>query len=719
MELELRRGGLLGVALRALLVSLLWAPALIAVLAISKLSFMAREVPEVPDLSALQPSFQSRVELLDGARVSGARAIEQVPYEALPERALVTFMAAEDEDFFLHSAFSSRALWRAWWHNARARGEGLQGGSTISQQLAKQFVGRERTYRRKVRELLLARRLEATYSKHELLAAYLETSFFGHTAYGLTQASWYYFDRDPRDLNQGQLATLAGLLPSPNRLSPFDHPDRALKARDRVLGRLQALGVLSASQRERWRAAPLKLRDRGERDLRYPYVHATALRALLAHGEPLEEAWGQGASTIVMTHDPDAQRSALIALQGAIRAYDERQRKGHDETDETDETTAHAPPRPLSMQGALFALDSLSGRVIASVGGNDPNADLFHRAEQACRQPGSVFKPLIYANALALGIGPHAMLGDIPRELNNDAHGGQWTPRNADRNYKGYITLKQALTGSRNIPAAYLFDRVGPRRVIALAERLGVSSRLDPGPALALGASCVSPREMTGVYAAFQNRGHHKPASSFAWRCDRDGCATGDDSMRFTLPHLSITQRLGALLRSGRLRRQRATARPALDETVAAMMWWLLRQVARSGTAHELEDSWVLGAKTGTTNDFDAWFVGFDGRLTAGVWIGSDQNTEAFARGEHGATVAMPAFEAFYAPRARTGSEQWERIMPKGVVFHRIDEATGLLARPNRYGVPYPFWPGREPSEYAPTGATLQIEQIELLTEGL
>jgi penicillin-binding protein 1A len=788
-SLTRRFGGLIGVALRTILVMMLWMPMVVGCVAVFELSFMANEIPEVPSLDALQPTFQSRVELLDGARVSGAHATSQVPYDELPEDLLVTFMAAEDEDFFLHTAFNLRAIARAAVENFRS-GRTVQGGSTLSQQLAKQFMGRERTYQRKVRELLLARRMESTFSKHELLRVYLETTFLGHTAYGVTQASWLYFGQDPRGLNQGQLATLAGMLPSPNRYSPLRHPRRARAQRDRVLARLHAIGVLSQEELDFWRAQDLELAADHADEVHYPYVHATALRRLTGgDDEVLRETWSEGGLRIVMSHTPDAQIQARRGLHEALEAYDRRQGWRGGLASEWEAPTAHDRlvagsvtqvsadmlsvamehdpeqvielpraaitwasgaelkrhyKRPnrlgdvrrsfkvgdrvllrrdegegwsltqlLSMQGAVFAMDSLSGSVVASVGGHDPAVDIFHRAEQSCRQPGSVFKPLVYAPTLGIGLTPATMVGDIPRELDNEVHGGTWTPRNADRNFKGYITLKQALANSRNVPAAYFFDRVGAPRVIALSRKLGITDTLDPAPALALGASCVEPRQMTAVYTAFQRGGRYRAPFSLVYIGDDFGQVSHHQG-HFSLPYITVHARLVAMLEEYRV----PQVSRAISAEIAATMWWLLRQVVRAGTAHKLPNDWLVSGKTGTTNQFDAWFVGFDGQLTTGVWVGSDRNTSPIGPGEHGATVAMPAFQEFYGPRARLGDElEWPLIMPETMSFHVVDEPTGLLARPGQYGVSYPFVTGRQPSEYSPTRATRQAEQIDLLTQ--
>lgn len=801
IQIKRRFGGVIGSALRAVLVMCVWTPLFVAVLATFQLSFMARDIPDIPTLDVLQPTFQSRVQLADGTRVSGAYATSQVPYDALPPQLLVTFLAAEDEDFFTHTAFNLRAILRAALENFRS-GERTQGASTLSQQLAKQFTGAQKSYYRKVRELLLARRMEATFSKHELLRVYLETSFMGHTAYGVTQASWFYFAKDPRELDQGELATIAGLLPSPNRFSPLRHPERARKRRDRVLQRMHAMGVLSTQELEHWTSQPVVTRTRKRDQIDYPYVHASALRILTDDGNnSMLDMWSEGAYTITMPHLPDTQIKARNAVRQAVLDYDHRQgyRGLPDEQKLNDEEkvfvnkvftrasvkdvhkehltlTVFTSPEPVDielsletlrwasdasltrhykrprtlhdlthaftpgdevrvrwsktkdawelaqaprLQSALFSMDTITGQTLASVGGVEPKIDIYHRAEQSCRQPGSVFKPLVYTPALALGIHPATMLGDVPKELDNDAHGGTWTPRNADRNYKGYITMKQALAGSRNIPAAYLFDRVGSRRVIDLARKLGITDVLDPAPSLALGASCVKPVEMIALYTAFQRHGVRKsPVFFLDWRAS-DGEVIAQHT-HYAMPFMSLSERLVAIADYKKFEQKRGP----ISREIADTMWWMLRQVVLVGTAHELPNRWPVAAKTGTTNKYDAWFIGFDGQSTTGVWVGSDKNKHALGPGEHGATVAMPAFEQFYREVSwyedKLALPDWEEIFPLDTMtLVRIDEPTGMLARPNQYGVLYPFMKGQEPSELAPTQTTRKMERIDLLVEGL
>ncbi len=804
------RGGWLGVCLRAILVLVCWSPIPAALVAFGGLLHLAQEVPEVPDLRALEVEWPSRIERLDGGRIAGAEATAEVPFGDLPPQLITAFLAAEDEDFFTHDAFNARAILRAALANWRA-GTTVQGGSTITQQLAKRFMGDERSYQRKVRELLLARRLEATHSKTELLATYLRTVFMGHTVYGVTQASWFYFGRDPRDLSVGQAATLAGMLPAPNLYDPLRHPEEARRVRDRVLRRMRAIGALSDADLDAALRAPLDLHHTPESDAAsLPWARTTAVKFL--HDSVGEQAWGSGGYRLVMPHNPVAQADAQLAIQRAVLEYEKRQgwrgplaraatpddldplidalarrddprgrlrlgvvtrawdegievARGEHRIEiplgrlrwaEPSSTPRHyknpvtlrvarrafargdllaltpadgaadngaasnawdVVPRP-SMNGALYAMNSKTGRLVASIGGVDP-ADAFHRAEQGCRQPGSVFKPIVYGEALSARISAASMLSDTPREVTS-SRGKVWKPRNADRNFRGYMTMARAIMGSRNIPTINLAEYVGIERIAARAKRLGISTPLDPVPSLALGSSCVHPREMVGVYAAISRRGHTVESPTIETLIDARGDVVRDEGS-FTAPHLPVAMRLDRIATPPRERTRGFSAE------VAYILGWMLRRVVRSGTAHELPDAWLVAGKTGTTNTFDTWFVGMDDHLSAGVWIGSDLNTREIGAGEHGATVAMPAFADFMAPRVtarteeieeaeRAGEIAWPADAPERIRLISIDEPTGLRAREGEPGRIYPFIRGTAPDAYAPTKATRQAERIDELS---
>jgi len=774
--------------IRFVVVLAFWAPLPLGLGFGLQLLGFARELPAVPDITTLAPQYPSRVQSLDGWHLGGAQAARAVEYQELPSHVIAAFLAAEDEEFFLHQAFSVRGILRAAFENWRV-GHSAQGASTITQQVARQFLTTEKTYDRKIKELLMARRIESTYSKGQILRAYLGSVFLGHTANGVTQAAWYYFGKSPRDLDVAESALLAGILPAPSRFSPYVSLEDARAQRSRVLRRMKDIGYLTSPEVERWDEAPIALRVDPEIELRrMPRAYYTGLRAAKDFGA---DAWSKGGMTIVVPHEAILQSEARNALREGIVELDRRQGwrgapaftkdvakldqalasqtpgryelarvvtvekeaanvTGRDGADhltlaetgwaEPAETPRHFK-RPVTLkdmrkvlrtgdvvvvertadgvelfqlpayEGAVLDVDTVTGRLRAVVGGFDADLDQFDRAFQGCRQPGSVFKPIVYAEALSKGLTAATMLSDVPTEVSTN-RGDLWRPRNADRDFKGYVTLANALAWSRNIPTVNLMDRLAPRHVVARAKKLGITeSRLDTTSSVSLGASCVRPYEMAQVYASFQRSGRVAGVAPIAYWLDSHG-AVRDDVLHFAVADWWTSARLD------RMGRVEPLPDRAISENVAFIMLDLLRRVATSGTAHELPDDWLVAGKTGTTNDYDAWFVGFDGRHTTSVWVGSDKNTRPLGRGEHGATAAMPVFEKFIERFVRRKSDADAEFLPApppGIEFVAIDAQTGLLTPTGEWGQQYPFVTGTAPREYSPTRGTKQAQRVDEL----
>jgi penicillin-binding protein 1A len=270
--------------------------------------------------------------------------------------------------------------------------------------------------------------------------------------------------------------------------------------------------------------------------------------------------------------------------------------------------------------------------------------------------------------------------------------------------------LANALAQSRNIPTVHLMNYLGIDQVIARAHQLGITSEIEATSSAALGASCVHPVELARVYAAFQRRGRTVDVSSIATIYDQAGNIVMD-RQNFSVPDWSSAARLA------RLADPPGPAEFGVSPEVAYIVSRMLRRVVTSGTAHELPDEWKLGGKTGTTNQYDGWFVGFDGELTAVAWVGSDKNTRPLGRGEHGATAAMPIFENFYAHYFTPEPAFWQQEPPERIVWERIDPRSGLRAQPGQPGVDLPFIRGSAPTEFAPTRGTRQAERIDLLSQ--
>ena len=742
-------------------------------------------LPTVTNLGDLRPDYGTSVRAQDGTYLGGEPTVEPLPFDELPPKLIATFLAAEDEDFFAHGGYNTRSILRAFFDNYRA-GRTVQGASTISQQVAKHFLAPERTWRRKLQELLLAREIEERFSKREILDAYLGGVYFGEHAWGVTQASYTYFAVPPSELSTSQIATLAGLLPAPSVYNPIANPELAIRERNRVLRRMRDVGILNQAQLEELRAESLQGPTLSERPISPAPEAANTVRRTwddIAGETP----WEESDLEIVTTHHPGFQSLARESLERGIERYDRR--RGYrgvagrsadaDAIDEAldasdvagDITLARidgidddglqiripgqrslidadsldwvygVDPRtersrqpganwrdffeiddiifarrvgdhwrlwqPPEHEGAFLLTDHHSGETLASVGSYDVDESQFNRAEQACRQPGSLFKTVLYAQAFSERITPATLLSDVPTDVT--ARDGVWQPRNADRDFRGYITALDAYAASRNIPAVNLIQHLGARPVIERARTMGVDSLLDPTPSLALGASCTRVSEMLDVHASIARGGLTH---------DRRHLAEVRDISSNTLrDHGHFLQRSPALI--PRVVRAAAPPRPterALSPAVNVLMTRAMRDVVTRGTAHELSNDWPVAAKTGTSDKYDTWFAAFDPTTTAVMWVGSDRNIDSFEPGEHSGTVTIPLFDDFYDGLA-PDVDEWpprpdESLQIEDVL---IDPGTGLRARPGQQGIHYPFLSGTAPREYAPTEATRQLERFDSL----
>jgi len=474
----------------------------------------------------------------------------------------------------------------------------VQGGSTITQQLAKNlFLSPARTLRRKAQEMLLALWLEHNFSKDRILELYLNQVYLGAGTYGVDGAARRYFGRSVRDINPHQAALVAGLLKAPSRYAPSSDPAGARERADQVIANMQSAGYLSPAQAAAVRRLPLALAPpAGGRDARYfgDWV-----------AEKLKGYVGSGHRDIVVrtTLDATLQKAAEKAVASVLDEAGERM-------------NAH--------QAALVAL-SRGGAIRAMVGGRSYADSQFNRATQARRQPGSAFKLFVYLAALEAGLGPDTKMRDSPVILDG------WQPRNYGGTYRGVVTLRQALARSINTVAVKLAERINRRRVIAVARRLGVTSRLTPHPSLALGSSDMRLIELTAAYGAVASSG--LKLAPFGIN--------------------SVTED------SGRTLYGRPAAGPGtrvLTSRIAAIMTDMLRTVIEDGTGRAARIGAPAAGKTGTSQDFrDAVFVGFSGDLVVGVWVGND-NGAAMKR-VTGGNLPARIWQRFMSQAIRSGGQ--------------------------------------------------------------
>jgi membrane carboxypeptidase/penicillin-binding protein len=656
----------------------------------------ARDLPEVPDLAAwrAQVAQTSIVRAADGSHLAelpfrdgavvGHRTLATL--DRAPAHLVQAVLAAEDVRFFAHHGVDYPAIARAALINYRA-GRIVEGASTITQQLARNLlpaeIGSARSVRRKVREALLARAIERRWSKREILATYLDYVFLGQGAYGMTAAARAYFDRELAALDLPAAALLAGLIQAPGRLGPFRHPEAARARRDEILARMARARLIDQPTRAMAAGAPLALvRPRRSYGTRVPW-YTEQVRALVAAALPGELARGG------LRIDTAALPALGTELQRAAVAHGDRWH---------------------GAQVAALVWDHRTGYVEASLGGRRWNPDRFDRMRQSCRQPGSAWKPIVYAAALEAGaITPGSALRDAPIAEYDEATGAHWKPRSGNR-FRGIVLAQDAFAASLNAPAIDVFDRIGPRRVVALARRLGITSPLTELRPLALGASCVKPIELARAYATIARRGW-AIAPHFAIRVQRGDQVLFDATVPED-PWLDPARRLDRLAATAGAdpdARIGATGGQRLDERTAFQLADMMSAVVSRGTASAAT---ALGrpaaGKTGTTNDnTDAWFVGFTGRALAAVWLGFDNPVTKLGAEGDGAHAALPLWMA--AIRAAEGARPGVALpgaAPAAMERATIDRETGALAAPGAGGLALWFRAGTAPNEVSGQTAT-------------
>jgi penicillin-binding protein 1A len=540
------------------------------------IAFFAVFAMDLPDTSRLyEVKRQPSVSYLDrsGALVAvrGSQYAPPVDLDSLPAYVPKAFIAIEDRWFYYHLGFNPWGMARSQIYNLRRDGGPLRGGSTITQQLARNlFLTADQTYRRKAQELILAVWLEARFSKKQILELYLNRVYFGGGAYGIEAAAQRYFNKPATKLTLGESALLAGMMKGPSRYSPVAATDRAARRATIVLDEMVKIRAITPEERDaafknRVRVNPVLANQRAQYFT--DWVDGQA-RGLV--GEPTEDL------VVETTLDLPLQMLAEQAVTAGVAA---------------------AKAEGVE-QSALVAMDG-EGRVRAYVGGTSYQQSQFDRATMARRQAGSAFKPFVYLAAMEAGRTPFTPVVDEPVTI------GKWSPRNYTGQYLGPITLETALAQSVNTVAARLASEVGTANVAAVARRLGIASNIQLDPSMALGAVDVSPMEMAQAFAAFSNGGY----LTKGYGVQRIRTASG----RVLYEHnLGQTQRAAVI------------GTPSLQ-----YMNQMMRQTIASGTGTRARIAeHDLAGKTGTTSNYrDAWFVGYTGGFVTAVWVGRDDNT--------------------------------------------------------------------------------------------
>ncbi|MCA9729377.1 MAG: PBP1A family penicillin-binding protein, partial [Candidatus Eisenbacteria bacterium] len=562
------------------------------------------ELPSPRTLRELEPSVNSVV-LDRRGEVIGEFFVENrstISLQEMPEQIREAILATEDTRFYRHWGWDLQGIVRAFGTNLLSGGI-EQGASTITQQLARKlFLSDSQTIERKLKEAVLAIRLERSFSKDEILELYLNKIYFGDGAYGVEAAAQTYFGKPAHDLDLEECALLAGVIANPAAFSPSRKPDRARQRRNLVLRRMEQAGAIDSLTRAAAETTAVVLHAGGGRTTsRAPYFTESVRRELAErYGD---DAVYSGGLTIHTTLDLRLQEAASEAMEKQIAAVEKQQAHRFAYLREEGKSMGHLqnPEQGTPyLQGALIAVEPQTGAIRAMFGGRSFAESKFNRATQALRQPGSAFKPIIFTLAVMDGHRPNEILLDTPLSYDVPGPGNRitnWSPKNFDLQFRGPVTLRYALMKSINIPAVRLLEQEEPRRAIELAHGMGIDRPLPPYLSLALGTGELTPLEITSAYGIFANQGIYQEP----YLIDR------------------VENRYGHLLEE-----HSPHSREVVDERTAGIMVSLLRSVMDHGTGAPARYKHGFRApaagKTGTTDDYsDAWFVGASPRITVGV----------------------------------------------------------------------------------------------------
>jgi penicillin-binding protein 1A len=647
--------------------------------------------PSIAGLGGYDPNQASKVYAADGRLITdlGLERRTVVPLAEMSPYVKAAFITTEDKRFYEHHGVDWFRVFGAIKNNI-FKFRVAEGFSTITMQLARNLwpediSGRDKSVRRKLREAHVAQEIEAKYSKDKILELYLNQIDLGNRAYGVEAASQRYFGKSVRDLNVAEAATLAAIPKAPSRYNPRKNPNLSLQRRNTILNLLRDNSLLSPDDTERWKAYPMLLSSRSDFSGVAEYFVEYVRRQLDARfGRGLYRAGYR----IYTTLDLDIQQAAERALEARLEAIEsgadgkfphQTYRQYMDSRPETADANDRIPTPYL--QGLVVTLDAKTGNIRAMVGGRDFDDSKFNRATQALRQPGSTFKPIVYAAALEAGYPLSYVMVDDPLSVEIDPLQDPWTPQNYDLEFDGPMTLRRALYLSRNIIAIKLGMEIGPDAVISEATKFGITTRIPPYPSIHIGSADVIPLEMIAAYTAFANLGTRTIPNSILRVEDRTGKIVWQPPVR------SVA---------------------VMDTAHAWLMTDVLRDVVRHGTAVGSVGARInfpAAGKTGTTNEgFDVWFIGFTPDLVTGVWIGFDQPQKIKGNAQ-GGVLAAPAWTAMMREvyERRELPKAWPR--PDGLTALDIDKTTGYKATPFcPKDVHYieSFIPGTEPTQFCP-----------------
>jgi penicillin-binding protein 1A len=547
-----------------------------------------RSLPDTADIATFVRDGTLTIKASDGAILQqlGPATREKLTFQKIPTRLVQAFIASEDRRFYQHNGVDYQSIVRAVSSNLLAH-DVVEGASTITQQLARLvFLTQERSLWRKLQEAFLAQKIERELSKTKILEQYLNLVYLGSGAYGVADAAWVYFSKPVDQLTLSELATIAGLPPAPSDYSPLVNPQAARQRRDIVLDRMVEAGYINETEANAASAQPLTLKPSTPKNLdsAAPYFTSYVQKQLSQHVS--KDELEAGGLTVETTLNAKWQQIADKVV--------------HD-------NAKNAGSYEGFSQTALVAIDPRNGEIRAMVGGTDFNKSQFNRATQAQRQPGSSFKAILYTTAIATGMSPNDGYEDAPFRVDG------YQPENYSRKYRGWMTLRDAMTNSINIISVKLIIDVGFDPVIGMAKDMGIKSSLMPTYSLALGASEVNLLELTNAYSTLAAQGEYTEAHGIRRIFNRKGQMIYD-----------------------------ATFKPkrVIDKVTTAIVTWMMQSVVNSGTGQAAQIDRPVAGKTGTSEKArDLWFIGFIPQLVTGVWLGNDDNSPTWSASSTAAGV--------------------------------------------------------------------------------
>ncbi len=631
--------------------------------------YFTHDLPSIENLKNYKPSTITKIFSEEG-EVIGEFFYEKrevVSLDRVPNYLIQAFVSGEDSRFFQHKGLDYLAILRALFRNIFS-GEIVQGGSTITQQVVKSLLlSPEKKFARKIREAILAYRIEKYLSKEEILFLYLNQIYLGHGAYGISAAADNYFGKTIEELNIAESALLAGLPQAPSKNSPYQHPQQAKKRQLYILNRMVEEGFISSNEAIKIAKTPYVIRNKEKPPIEKALHFVEYIRRYVEENYGKDALYKNGLQ-VFSTIDLQFQKTAQGAVESGLKEIEKREKYPSADI-------------PFTPEGALVCFDFETGYVKAMVGGRDFKKSQFNRVIQARRQTGSAFKPIIYASALDKGYTPASIIIDAPIifEWGNQ----KWKPKNFEGKFLGPTTLRNALTHSVNVVTVKIAQDIGVDYIRDYAKKLGITSPLYLELSMALGSSSISLFELTKAYAVFANQGRSFKPIFIKKILDRDGNLLEENLPSFYFEDSEKGEQV-------------------ISPQTAFLITYLMEGVVQHGTGWRARSlGRPVAAKTGTTDQFmDAWFIGYTPNLITGVWVGFDEE-RSLGENETGARAASPIWVA-YMSKILKDKPKKDFFVPEGVEFMKIDSKTGQVSL-EKEGILECFREGTGPPQKAPS----------------